>query len=97
MFVPVTLMIANCGLLFGPGLGGVYALLGALSSASLYYWIVSRVSVEETTVDMTRAQRGGLMVIAILAFVAIALVICVVVTLGVGIFPHVLTGPGLGF
>jgi phospholipase D1/2 len=39
MFVPVTLMIANCGLLFGPGLGGSYALLGALSSATLYYWI----------------------------------------------------------
>jgi phospholipase D1/2 len=39
MFVPVTLMIANCGLLFGPGLGGAYALVGALSSATLYYWI----------------------------------------------------------
>lgn len=39
LFVPVTLMIANCGLLFGPGLGGVYALLGALTSATLYYWI----------------------------------------------------------
>jgi uncharacterized membrane protein YdjX (TVP38/TMEM64 family) len=39
VLIPVTLMIANCGALFGVGLGTAYALLGAFTSAAVYYWL----------------------------------------------------------
>jgi uncharacterized membrane protein YdjX (TVP38/TMEM64 family) len=39
LVVPVTLMIAVTGLVFGAAVGFVYAMLGALSSAALTYWL----------------------------------------------------------
>jgi len=39
LLVPVTLLIAVTGIVFGPLLGGVYAISGALLSASLSYWL----------------------------------------------------------
>jgi uncharacterized membrane protein YdjX (TVP38/TMEM64 family) len=39
LVVPVTLMIAVTGLVFGAAVGFIYAMLGALSSAALTYWL----------------------------------------------------------
>jgi uncharacterized membrane protein YdjX (TVP38/TMEM64 family) len=39
LVIPVTLLIIATGVVFGPLLGGVYALTGALLSAAVTYWI----------------------------------------------------------
>ncbi len=39
VFVPVTLLVVQSGVIFGPWLGSFYALLGALGSAAVAYWI----------------------------------------------------------
>lgn len=42
VFVPVVLLIAATGAVFGPGLGFVYALCGSLLSAATTFWIGSK-------------------------------------------------------
>jgi uncharacterized membrane protein YdjX (TVP38/TMEM64 family) len=43
LVVPVTVLIIATGVVFGPLLGAVYALAGALLSAAVTYWIGARV------------------------------------------------------
>lgn len=50
---PVLLLIFACGVVFGPWLGAVYALLGALVSALVPFWIGRRLGRD------TVAKRGG--------------------------------------
>jgi phosphatidylserine/phosphatidylglycerophosphate/cardiolipin synthase-like enzyme/uncharacterized membrane protein YdjX (TVP38/TMEM64 family) len=43
LLVPVTVLIVATGVVFGPLLGGVYALSGALLSAAVTYWVGRRI------------------------------------------------------
>jgi uncharacterized membrane protein YdjX (TVP38/TMEM64 family) len=79
-FVPVTLMIANCGALFGAWVGGVYALLGALSSAAVYFflgrWVGMGTVQRIASLRLQRAMRAiasrGILAVAAIRVVPIA-------------------------
>jgi uncharacterized membrane protein YdjX (TVP38/TMEM64 family) len=43
LVIPVTALIVATGIVFGPLLGAIYALCGALASASVMYWIGRRI------------------------------------------------------
>jgi phospholipase D1/2 len=43
LVIPVTALIVATGIVFGPLLGGIYALSGALLSAAVTYWIGARI------------------------------------------------------
>ncbi len=74
VFAPVLVLIPATGLVFGPLSGFVYALLGALTSATLFYWIgriVGRDPLRRlagrtvNTVSRTLAQHGVTAVAAV--------------------------------
>lgn len=90
MFVPVTLMIAFCGALFGPWLGLAYALAGAFSGAIAFH-VLGR-SVGQPLIDalagpqlrrrLRDVSRRGLIAVAVLRMLPIA--------------PHVVVGLAAG-
>jgi uncharacterized membrane protein YdjX (TVP38/TMEM64 family) len=74
LVVPVVLLIAVTGMVFGPWLGGLYALSGSLVSAALSYWIGRKLgrgalqrflSRRLQRVNKQLTQRGLLAVVAI--------------------------------
>jgi phospholipase D1/2 len=78
--VPVTLLIANAGMVFGPWWGSVHALVGAFASAAVYYWmgrgvghdLMDRISSPRLR-DATRAvARRGLLAVAAVRLLPIA-------------------------
>jgi phospholipase D1/2 len=78
--VPVTVLIVATGIVFGPLLGGIYALAGALSSAAVTYWIgahIGRNSVRHLAGRRLnritrRLARKGIVAIAIIRVLPIA-------------------------
>jgi phospholipase D1/2 len=90
MFVPVTIMIASCGALFGPWLGLAYALAGAFGGAAVYHLIgrrAGRVLIDTLAGPRLRARlrdvaKRGLLAVAVLRLLPIA--------------PHVVVGLAAG-
>jgi phosphatidylserine/phosphatidylglycerophosphate/cardiolipin synthase-like enzyme/uncharacterized membrane protein YdjX (TVP38/TMEM64 family) len=90
LLVPVTLMIAGCGALFGPGLGLAYALCGAFSGAALYHRLgrsLGRDAVDDLAGPRLRAAlrkvaRRGLLAVAAVRLLPVA--------------PHVVVGLAAG-
>jgi phospholipase D1/2 len=80
LLVPVTLLIANSGMVFGPWWGSAHALVGAFASAAVYYWMgrgvghdfMDRISSPRLR-DATRAvARRGLLAVAAVRLLPIA-------------------------
>lgn len=80
LLVPVTLLIANSGLVFGPWWGILFALVGAFVSAAVYYWmgravghdVVDRLAGRRLR-DASRAvARRGLLAVAAVRLVPVA-------------------------
>jgi phospholipase D1/2 len=90
MFVPVTIMIASCGALFGPWLGLAYALGGAFGGAAVYHVIgrhAGRPLIDTLAGPRLRARlrdvaKRGLLAVAVLRLLPIA--------------PHVVVGLAAG-
>lgn len=90
LLIPVTLMIANAGLLYGPVVGSVYALLGAFVSAAVYYWlgrrldrdVVRKVAGPRLQAGTRAVARRGLLAVAAVRLVPVA--------------PHVVVGLAAG-
>lgn len=90
MFMPVTLMIALCGALFGPWLGLAYALAGAFSGAVAFH-VLGR-SVGQPLIDALAGPqlRRRLRDVARRGFIAVA------VLRMLPIAPHVVVGLAAG-
>ena len=90
MFVPVTIMIATCGALFGPWLGLAYGLAGAFGAAATYHVIGRRMGhplIDSLAAPRLRRRlrdvaRRGLLAVAVLRLLPIA--------------PHVVVGLAAG-
>lgn len=80
LVVPVTVLIIATGVVFGPLLGGVYALGGSLLSALVTYWIgrtlgrhaVRRIAGRRLNRITRRLARKGLITIAVIRLLPIA-------------------------
>jgi uncharacterized membrane protein YdjX (TVP38/TMEM64 family) len=89
-FVPVTIMIAACGALFGPRLGLAYGLVGAFTAATTYYAIgrragqpvIDRFAGPRLRAHLHAIARRGLLAVAVLRLLPIA--------------PHVVVGLAAG-
>ena len=80
LLVPVTAMIIATGVVFGPLVGGLYALVGALLSGMLTYWIgrtlgrdaVRRLAGRRLNGITRRLARKGVFAIAVIRLLPIA-------------------------
>lgn len=80
LVIPVTALIIATGIVFGPLLGGVYALSGALLSAAVTYWIgrrlgrhaVRRLAGKRLNRITRRLAKKGTMAIAVVRLLPIA-------------------------
>jgi phospholipase D1/2 len=80
LLVPVTLLIANSGMVFGPWWGSVHALIGAFASAAVYYWmgrgvgrdLMERISSPRIRDAARAVARRGLLAVAAVRMVPIA-------------------------
>lgn len=86
LMVPLTLLIVQTGLLFGPGLGFAYACIGAFVGAAAYWWIGRRASgalLDPFAGPRTRAVMQAVAERGVLAVVAVRLV---------PVAPHIVVG-----
>jgi phospholipase D1/2 len=89
-FVPVTIMIATCGALFGPRLGLAYGLAGAFLAATTYYAIgrragqpvIDRFAGPRLRTHLHAVARRGVLAVVVLRLLPIA--------------PHVVVGLAVG-
>ncbi len=81
IFVPVVLLIAATGAVFGPGLGFIYALCGSLLSAAVSFWIGTktgsgawrgRLLSQRIQRLQKRLQQQGLLAVAMVRVMPIA-------------------------
>lgn len=80
LVVPVTALIIATGVVFGPLLGGIYALAGSLLSAAVTYWIgrklgrnaVRRIAGHRLHRITRRLARKGMFAIAVIRLLPIA-------------------------
>jgi phosphatidylserine/phosphatidylglycerophosphate/cardiolipin synthase-like enzyme/uncharacterized membrane protein YdjX (TVP38/TMEM64 family) len=80
LMIPVTLLVVETGILFGPWIGFVYAISGALVSAAATYWVgrlagrrlVRRVAGARVQRLSRRIARRGVLAIAVIRLVPIA-------------------------
>ncbi|MDB5902485.1 MAG: rane protein [Betaproteobacteria bacterium] len=80
LVIPVTALIIATGIVFGPLLGGIYALAGALLSAAVTYWIGARLG-RDTVRNLAgprlnritrRLARKGTVAIAVIRLLPVA-------------------------
>ena len=80
IFVPVVLLIAATGAVFGPGLGFIYALCGSLLSAAISFWIGTKTDSKAWSKLLNhrvqrlqaRLQEQGLLAVAMVRVMPIA-------------------------
>lgn len=80
IFVPVVLLIAATGAVFGPGVGFIYALCGSLLSAAVSFWLGSKTGAKlwdkllghQVRRLQTRLQEQGLLAVAMVRVMPIA-------------------------
>lgn len=88
--VPVTVMIAGCGAVFGPWLGTAFGLLGAFAGAAAYHWLGTRVGRPLLDRIAGHRVRHVLHSVASRGFLAVAIVRVLPLA------PHVVVGLAAG-